>query len=148
MMRMKIEHNKHIGVYGIIIKEEKIALIKKARGGYKGKLDLPGGGMEHGESAFVTLERELMEEAGVVVKKATLYDIMTNTFKWQMEEDVIEDLHHIGIIYLIDVFENELKKEGDNIDSLGAEWYSIKEINREMLTPFAQLALDKFTKQD
>ena len=31
----------HIGSYGIIIKDEKIALIRKARGGYKGKLALP-----------------------------------------------------------------------------------------------------------
>ena len=33
----------HIGAYGILIREDKIALVKKARGGYKGKFDLPGG---------------------------------------------------------------------------------------------------------
>ena len=40
---------KRIGVYGVIIQNEKIALVRKAGGGYKGKLDLPGGGMEHKE---------------------------------------------------------------------------------------------------
>lgn len=31
----------HVGSYGIIIDNNKIVLVKKARGGYKGKLDLP-----------------------------------------------------------------------------------------------------------
>lgn len=33
----------YIGVYGIILNEGKILLIKKARGPYKGMYDLPGG---------------------------------------------------------------------------------------------------------
>ena len=35
----------HVGAYGFIIKDDCIALIKKARGGYKGMLDIPGGGI-------------------------------------------------------------------------------------------------------
>ena len=143
---MKIITKKHIGVYGIIIKNNNVALIKKAIGGYKGKLDLPGGGMEHGESAIETLKRELMEEAGVLVKRAHLLDVVTYTFKWQMEEDVIENLHHIGILYVIDEFENELKSEPDNIDSLGCSWYQIDKLNQNEITPFAKLALEKITK--
>ena len=143
---MKIVKGKHIGVYGFIIKDDKIALIKKARGGYIGKLDLPGGGMEYGESAIETLKRELMEEAGVLVKRAHLLDVVTYTFKWQMEEDVIENLHHIGILYVIDEFENELKSEPDNIDSLGCSWYQIDKLNQNEITPFAKLALEKITK--
>jgi len=40
----------HVGANEIILKDNKIALIRKARGGYKGKLDLPGGGIEHTET--------------------------------------------------------------------------------------------------
>lgn len=47
---MKVEVNTHVGSYSIIIRNENIALIKKARGGYTGKLDLPGGGIEHEET--------------------------------------------------------------------------------------------------
>ncbi len=54
----------HVGAYGILIRNEKIALIKKARGGYKGKYDLPGGGIEHNETPIETLHREIMEEIG------------------------------------------------------------------------------------
>ena len=143
---MKVVKEKHVGVYGIIIKEGKIVLIKKACGGYKGKLDLPGGGMEYGEQAFQTLKRELMEEAGLLVKDATLFDVVTNTIKWPMTKNTIEDLYHIGIIYKINSFENEIKKEPDNIDSLGADWYSVAKIQKDNLTPFAKYVVENYTK--
>ena len=56
---MKTEVATHIGAYGVILKDNKIALIRKARGGYKGKLDLPGGGIEHTETPEQALVREL-----------------------------------------------------------------------------------------
>ena len=71
----------HVGSYGIIIRDDRIALIKKARGGYKGKLDLPGGGIEHNETPVEALKRELMEEAGVTVTSYELLDAVSKTFK-------------------------------------------------------------------
>ena len=62
----------HVGAYGIILKDNKIALIRKARGGYKGKLDLPGGGIEHTETPEETLKRELLEETGAKAKSIKL----------------------------------------------------------------------------
>ena len=133
----------HVGSYGIIIRDEKIVLIKKARGGYKGKLDLPGGGIEHDETPVEALKRELMEEAGVTVTSYELLDATSKTFKWQMEEDIIEDLHHIGILYTVKVKESKLKEEADGLDSEGADWYSIDEITRENLSSFTIYALEK-----
>ena len=40
---------KHLGVYGLVINDNKILLIKKYGGPYDGKLDLPGGTIEFGE---------------------------------------------------------------------------------------------------
>ena len=64
---MEVNKKTRIGAYGLIIRENEIALIKKARGGYKGLLDIPGGGIEHGESPEETLIREIKEEAGADV---------------------------------------------------------------------------------
>lgn len=49
--------NKHLGAYGIVIKDEKILLIKKCRGPYLGKLDLPGGTVEFCERVEDALKR-------------------------------------------------------------------------------------------
>ena len=99
----------HVGSYGIIIKDEKIALIRKARGGYKGKLDLPGGGIEHTESPEETLIRELHEEADVTVINKELFGVTSTNIVWQMTEDTKEDLHHIGILYKVERKEEKLK---------------------------------------
>lgn len=133
----------HIGSYGIIIKNDKIVLIQKSRGGYKGKLDLPGGGIEHTELPTEALQRELMEEAGVTIKYSNLLDVTSVNIKWEMEEDLFEDLHHIGILYNVEILDKTLKSDADGLDSLGASWYDISKLNKEDLSPFAVYALIK-----
>lgn len=133
---MKEVKSTHVGAYGFIIKDDMVALIKKARGGYKGKLDIPGGGIEHDETPEEALKRELMEEAGVTVSNYELITATSKTFKWQMFEDTIEDLHHIGILYKVDVLEDVVKEEADGIDSNGCNFYKISELDKEQLTPF------------
>jgi len=133
----------HVGTYAIIIKNEKIALVKKARGGYKGLLDLPGGGIEHEELPVDTLKREVYEEVGATILSYNLFDVTSTNIKWKMETDKIEDLHHIGILYKANIKEKHLKKEADGLDSNGAAWYLIKELKKEDLTPFAIYSLKK-----
>ncbi len=133
---MKIVESTHVGAYGFIIQDQKIALIKKARGGYKGLLDIPGGGIEHDETPVEALKRELMEEAGVTVQKYKIITATSRTFQWQMEEDVIEDLHHVGILYQVDVLEDTVKEESDGIDSNGCNYYEIEKLHKKELTPF------------
>ena len=133
---MKEVKSTHVGAYGFIIKDDCIALIKKARGGYKGMLDIPGGGIEHDESPDAALKRELMEEAGVTVTDFKIITVTSRTFKWQMEEDLIEDLHHIGFLYKVEVLEDNVKQEADGIDSNGCNFYKISELDKKQLTPF------------
>lgn len=140
---MKEFKNKHIGSYGVILDGGKIALIKKSRGGYKGKLDLPGGGIEHGELPIDALKREMMEELGIEIHNIKLLDVSSVTFKWHLDENTIEDLHHIGIFYTADFKSKDLKTTKDGQDSLGAKWYPITELKKEELSPFAILVLEK-----
>ena len=133
----------HVGAYGVIIKDNKIILVKKARGGYKGKLDLPGGGIEHTELPEEALIREIMEEAGINITNYKLLDVVATNIKWEMEPNLWEDLHHIGILYTVDTNELFLKNEADGLDSNGANWYNITELNKKELSPFTILALEK-----
>ncbi len=133
---MKEVKGKHVGSYGLIIKNDQVALIKKARGGYTGLLDLPGGGIEHNETPVEALHRELKEEAGVTVTKEELITATSKTFKWQMTEKTIENLHHIGILYKVEIKEDKLKEDPDGIDSNGCSYYDIKDLHKKDLTPF------------
>ena len=139
----KIVVDTHVGSYGVIIQDGKIALIKKARGGYKGLYDLPGGGIEHDETPVETLHRELMEEIGVSIVKAELLDAVSKTFKWDVNDKLIQDLHHIGILYTVEIESDELKTDADGLDSLGGEWKDIDKVKEEAVSPFTWMALKK-----
>ena len=138
---MKTIVKTHVGAYGILLRDGKIALVKKARGGYKGKYDLPGGGIEHTETPIEALHREMMEEVSGTVIKEELLDVTSTNIKWLMEKDVMEDLHHIGILYLVDIKEENLKIDADGLDSDGAVWLPIENLKEEQLSPFAWYAL-------
>ena len=137
----KIVVNTHVGSYGVIIQDGKIALIKKARGGYKGLYDLPGGGIEHDETPLEALTRELMEEIGVSIVKAELLDAVSKTFKWDVNYKLIQDLHHIGILYRVEIEGNDLKTDADGLDSLGGEWKDIDKVKEGDVSPFTWMAL-------
>lgn len=140
---METKRQKRIGVYGIIVKDGKIALVRKAKGGYKGKLDLPGGGMEHAETPLETLKRELQEEAEVTVTKAELFDVTSTNIVWETPVNYIEDLHHIGILYKVEIKEDKVKTDPDGLDSEGCDWYEIAKLNKEELSPFTKYVVEK-----
>lgn len=138
---------KQLGAYGLIINDGKILLIKKFGGPYDGKLDLPGGTIEFCEKPEETLKRELMEEVGIEVVDFQLYDADSISFEWQYKEDVLVKVHHIGIFFNILKYNNEIKKDVSvddiNDDSLGADFYDIKELSKNQLSAIALLELEK-----
>ena len=85
---------KQLGAYGIVIKEDKILLIKKFGGPYGGKLDLPGGTIEFCERPSEALKRELLEEVGIEVVDYELFDADSVSFEWQYKEDELIKFHH------------------------------------------------------
>lgn len=138
---------KQLGSYGLIIKDGKILLIKKISGPYDKKLDLPGGTIEFCERPEDALKRELMEEVGIEVVECQLFDADSVSFEWQLKKDTLVKVHHTGIFYKILDYNNEIKKEvkidAVNDDSLGAEFFNIKELSKKELSAIAILVLEK-----
>ena len=137
---------KYIGVYGLIIKENKILLIKKNGGPYDGKLDLPGGKIEFNESIEDALKRELQEEVGIEITDYKLFDVVSTNIKWDHKNELLET-KHIAILYIINEFKNDIKDTIEitdiNDDSMGAEYYDISKLKKEQLSNIALLALEK-----
>lgn len=130
----------HFGVYGVIIKNDKILLIKKARGPYTGLYDLPGGSQEIGETYQETLVREIDEETGLKVISATnerFRSIIFSDFTKASGEKGV--LQHNAILYDVKIKGN-IKTGGDERDSNGAVWVDIKDLNEKNATPYALMA--------
>ncbi len=142
----EIKEYKQYGAYGLIIKDNKILLIKKNGGPYDGKLDLPGGTIEFHERPEDTLIRELKEEVGIDVKKHELFDVDSVTFLWKVN-NVIVDGHHVGVFYKVLDYSNEVKEtmkiDDRNDDSLGAKYYEIANLKESDLSLIAALELKK-----
>lgn len=136
---------RHLGAYGLIINDNKMALIRKSRGAYTGKLDLPGGTIEHGERPIETLVREIKEELDSDVKNYDLFDVESVVVDWTYEEELL-NMHHIGIFYKVTLIDNNLKSDGDGLDSLGANWYDIDNLKEEDVSPLVWIELNKLKK--
>ena len=55
-------------------------------------------------------------------------------------------MHHIGIFYKVTLKDNNLKSDGDGLDSLGANWYDIDNLKEEDVSPLVWIELNKLKK--
>ena len=134
----------HLGVYGVLVHENKILMIKKTRGPYTGKFDLPGGKLEHGESLAEGLRREWREETGVVVRSIKLLTNLTTRCSFKYEGENI-DMYQVGLIYEITDADLSTLQENTNFeDSQGTVWIDPAKVSDSELSPFAQEIVKRF----
>lgn len=113
----------HLGIYGILEKDNNILLVKKTRGPYKGLWDLPGGRPEFGESIFETLKREIHEETGISILD---YHFMKNEVYIcdYFEEDQRVLMHHTCLIYRITSFDETEMTPNINLEDVEiCQWH-------------------------
>jgi len=137
LAKKKIARSTRFGVYSVLKYKSNYILIKKSKGPFKGRWDLPGGKLDFGETADEALKRELKEETGLKVRSSKLETVVSYTHKTEAEH-----FHHIGVIYTSEVKDvSKLKRGPDGNDSFGAEVFSKKELRDLKLTPLTKLAL-------
>ena len=135
--------NKHIGIYGICKKNNKILFIKKSRGPYKGTFDLPGGGIEFGENLENALQREFQEEIGGRVKNEGVIGNADYSSLWN-DDGIPTHTHHIGLYYKVSLLSESIKTNPDGHDSEGAIWLNISDISQKNTSPIAYKILQKY----
>lgn len=142
-----MKEHRHLGIYGILIENEKILLIRKKTGPYDGLLDLPGGSLEFGETPGSALKREFLEETGLDIIDYELLDADSVTVKWKYKPDEKILVHHVGIFCKIGKYKNKVKNnieiDKNNDDSLGADFYNINHLKKEELSLVVSLELEK-----
>jgi 8-oxo-dGTP diphosphatase len=133
----------HVGVYGILVKDNKVLLIKKSRGAYKGMFDLPGGSIEFGEKVENALKRELMEEAGITPDDYLFLAYNEYFCDYLNESSEPRKLHHLGLYYKISASFDAIKRGPDGEDSLGAEFINIEDLDKVEIAPIARPMIEK-----
>jgi ADP-ribose pyrophosphatase YjhB (NUDIX family) len=133
----------YLGIYGVFEDNGMVLMIKKARGPYKGKYDLPGGGLNFGESIDTCLKREILEETNAKVKESDFFDINEYTCKYNKEDGTLVDFHHVAIYYKVILEFSKLKVESDGEDSNGAIFIPLSEIGLHNTSPVAFSAIKK-----
>ena len=119
----------YIRVYGICIKDNKLLCIKKVRGPYKNRFDLPGGSQKESEGLTETLVREFQEETGCQIKgygNCRAYDVFV--------EESNRTVHHIMVFYNVDINLEQQdtiseKLEDELNDSSGIYWIDFEELD-------------------
>ncbi|MDP2091299.1 MAG: NUDIX domain-containing protein [Candidatus Gracilibacteria bacterium] len=136
-------NNIHMGVYGIYIENDKILLIKKARGPYIGMYDLPGGGIEYGETISECLKREIYEETGTQLLNCNFIGNNEYICEYMNPKNEPKKSHHIGFYYKVELSYENIKTGPDFEDSLGSEFIDIKELDQIKLSPIAKPMIEK-----
>lgn len=137
----------HVGVYGVVFDEpkEKVLLILKGRGPYKGMYDLPGGSIEEGETNEEALVREFQEEIGVELESFTFLYQDLYEFEYKSQTRGLIDFRHTAYFYKVQIPHNtQIKTEPDGHDSMGAIYISIEQVlsGEISVTPMAKKVIE------
>lgn len=119
------------GVYGVARRDNAILLVIQKKGPYAGKFDLPGGGIEFGETIEQALHREFVEEVGMDFKAMQFLDNMTTCVEVH-NSDQHYQFHQIGLIYAV----QGLVEMSGMTPGLIYEWVDPQTLKQETVSPF------------
>ena len=117
----------HIGIYGICIKDNGLLCIRKEKGPYRNRFDLPGGSQKENEGFTETLIREFKEETGYQIenyRNCRVYDIFV--------EETNRMVHHIMVFYDVDV---NFEQQDEVNDSSGIYWIDLEKLDISNASP-------------
>ncbi len=102
-----------VGVGAVIIHENRVVLIKRGSPPLQGRWSLPGGVVELGETLRTAVEREALEETGLIVKAGEVLEVLDRIIPG---EGGAPQYHYVLIDFLCTVEGGELRAGGDAAD--------------------------------
>lgn len=122
-----------VAVGAIVVKDERVLLVKRSKPPGEGLWAIPGGRVELGETLQQAAEREIMEETGLTIQaKDPVY-----TFE-VIERDAAGKprFHYVILDLIAEYVEGELSASDDASE---ARWVSSRELER---LPVSQTTMD------
>ena len=114
-----------VGVGAIVIKDDKVLLVKRGIPPSKGLWAIPGGHIELGETLQETAEREILEETGIVIKaRKPVY-----TFDLIERDDLGKiRFHYIVVDLMAEYISGEPLGADDALEARWLTWKDIKQL--------------------
>ena len=111
-----------VGVGVVVVKEEKVLLIRRANPPRQGDWSLPGGKQQLGETVAAAAEREVREETGIEIKLLGLVDVIDSINR----DDQKQIKYHYTLIDFAACWVSGTPAAAD--DASDAAWFSLEEI--------------------
>jgi 8-oxo-dGTP diphosphatase len=124
MSRREYPDRPVVGVGAVVIRDEKILLVKRGVAPSKGLWAIPGGALELGETLQQGAEREILEETGVTIRARE--PIYTFDFFERVESGRIR-FHFVIVDVAADYISGDVKGADDALD---ARWLTPADLDR------------------
>jgi len=131
-----MNHKPVVGVGAVIIKEDKVLLVKRARMPYAGLWCIPGGKVHFGESLQKAAEREILEETSLVIKAGDPIYVFE-----AIETGLPALAHHYVVVDLRADYVSGEPVARD--DALEVAWFSRADIRRDDVHEQTRACLQK-----
>jgi 8-oxo-dGTP pyrophosphatase MutT (NUDIX family) len=97
--RLGVDPHQRVAAYAVVVAEGNLLLTQLAsHTGAAGRWNLPGGGLDPGESPIDGVVREVAEETGQVVDEVRLVDVMTQHWVGRSPRG-LEDYHAVRLLH-------------------------------------------------
>ncbi len=111
-----------IGVGAVVIKDEKVLLVKRGRPPSEGLWAIPGGRLHFGETLQHAAEREILEETGIIIRAKNpifIFDVLDK------DETGVIRFHYVIVDLAAEYLSGEVNAGDDAVD---ARWLSATEV--------------------
>ena len=117
-----------VGVGAVIIEDDRVVLVRRAREPLQGQWSIPGGVVESGETLRQAAIREAREETGLEIEIGELLEVFESIIPGAESGAGKSQYHYVVIDFLARRKSGELRSGGD---ALEAQW-----VKREQLPEF------------